>query len=272
MLRKITSLTSFLSFIITLFTSVVLYIVPQGRVAYWADWHFMGLSKTQWGDIHITVGTLFVVMLLIHVWLNWKLIVSYMKNQARELVVMTKPMVISALITLFVAAGTLLHLPPMQQVLDFSESIKDAAIETYGNPPYGHAELSPLKKFCGFLGYDADEALVVLKKAGYGAEISLETEIKDIARTKGVSPQQVLNDIRAGLGGNPFASLPVTPPEGTGKIILSDLSASFGLPMDEVITKLGKQSIIAAPDMTMKEIAKKNGVGPKDVYSALRAE
>lgn len=272
MLRKITSLTSFLSFIITLFTSVVLYIVPQGRVAYWADWHLMGLSKTQWGDIHITVGTLFVVVLLIHVWLNWKPIVAYMKNQARELVVMTRPMIISALITLFVTVGTLLHLPPMQQVLDFSESIKNAATETYGNPPYGHAELSPLNKFCGFLAYDANDALAVLKKAGYGQDITLDTPIKEIARTKGVSPQQVLNDIRAGLGGNPFASLPASPPEGTGKLALTDICSTFGLPMNEVIAKLGTQSITAAPDMTMKEIAKNNGVSPKDVYNALRAE
>lgn len=272
MLRKITSLTSFLSLIITLITSVVLYIVPQGRVAYWADWHLMGLSKEQWGDIHITVGTLFLVMLFIHLWLNWKPITAYMKNQAREMVVMTKPMIISVAITLFVGVGTLFHLPPMQQVLDLGASIKDAAVETYGNPPYGHAELSPLKKFCGFLGFDANEALAALKERGYGEEITLETEIKDIARTKGVSPQQVLDDIRAALGGDPFAALPANAPEGTGKLKLADLAKSFGLPMDDVLAKLAGQSIEATPDMNMKQIAKKNGMSPKDVYTALRTQ
>ena len=62
MLRKIASLTSFLSFIVTLVTSVILYIVPHVRVAYWGAWHFMGLSKGQCGDIHIPVGTLFIVI------------------------------------------------------------------------------------------------------------------------------------------------------------------------------------------------------------------
>lgn len=272
MLRKITSLTSFLSFIITLITSVVLYVVPQGRVAYWADWHLLGLSKTQWGDIHITVGTLFVVVLLIHIFLNWKPIMAYMKNKAREFSFKTMPVIVSLVLTLFVVVGTLVHLPPMQQVLDFSASIKDAAVDTYGNPPYGHAELSPFNKFCGFLGYDAVEALAVLKKAGYGAEITLQTAVKDIAKSKGVSPQQMLNDIRAGLGGDPFAALPATPPEGTGRLTLTDLSSSFGLPIDEVIAKLGDQSIQASPDMTMKDIANKNGMSPKEVYSALRAQ
>jgi hypothetical protein len=37
-LRKITSLTALLSFVLMLVTSIILYIVPQGRVAYWADW------------------------------------------------------------------------------------------------------------------------------------------------------------------------------------------------------------------------------------------
>ncbi|QJB55424.1 DUF4405 domain-containing protein [Pseudodesulfovibrio sp. zrk46] len=271
MLRKITSLTSFISFIVTLITSVVLYVVPQGRVAYWADWHLMGLSKEQWGDIHITVGTLFLVMLFIHLWLNWKPIMSYMKNKSREMVVMTAPMIISVLLTLFVAVGTLFHLPPMQQLLDLGASIKDAAAETYGNPPYGHAELSPLKKFCGFLGFDAKEALAALQQAGYEG-VTLESRIVDIAASKGVSPQQVLNTIRGALGGDPFAGLPAMPPEGTGKLRFADLCTSFGLPLDDALSKLASLSIQADGDMTMKEIGNKNGISPKEVYNALRAK
>ncbi|QGY40093.1 DUF4405 domain-containing protein [Pseudodesulfovibrio cashew] len=272
MLRKITSLTSFLSFIVTLITSVVLYIIPQGRVAYWANWHLMGLSKDQWDDIHITVGTLFVVALLLHIWLNWKPIMAYMKNRARELVVLTPAMVVSVVLTLFVTVGTLFDLPPMKQLLDVSASIKDDAVNTYGNPPYGHAELSPLKKFCGFLGYDADKALAALKAAGYGPDISLNSRIKDIAATKGVSPQMVLNAIRGDQGGDPFLSLPANPPEGTGRLKLTDLAKSFGLPMDKVLSRLAAKSIQADETMTMKEIGNKNGLSPKEVYGALRAE
>ncbi|MBC15816.1 conserved membrane protein of unknown function [Pseudodesulfovibrio profundus] len=273
MLRKITSLTSFLALIITLVTSVILYIVPQGRVAYWADWHLMGLSKEQWGDIHITVGTLFLVMLFIHLWLNWKPITAYMKNQAREMVVMTKPMIISVALTAFVTVGTLLGLPPMQQLIDLGASIKDGAVATYGNPPYGHAELSPLKKFCGFLGFDAEKALAALQQKGYGPDISLQTPVKEIAASKGVSPQQVLDDIRVALGESmdPFAAMPATPPEGTGKLALADICKTFGLPLQEAVAKLNTQSIKADGAWTMKKIANENGMNPKEVYDALRA-
>lgn len=271
-MRRITSLTSLLALIVTLVTSVVLYVVPHGRVAYWADWRFMGFSKDQWGDMHITVGTLFLIVLFVHLWLNWKPIAAYMKNQAREMVVMTKPMIISLALVLFVMVGTLLGLPPMQQLLDLGASIKDEAVATYGTPPYGHAELSPLKKFCGFLGFDAEKALAALLQKGYGPAISLQTPVKDIATTKGVGPQQVLDDIRAALGSSvdPFAAMPATPPEGTGKLALADICKTFGLPLQEAVAKLNTMSIKAEGAWTMKHIARENGMTPKDVYDALR--
>ncbi|MDP4856108.1 MAG: DUF4405 domain-containing protein, partial [Desulfobacterales bacterium] len=76
-LRKIVSLTALLSSLLLLVTSIVLYIVPQGRVAYWADWRLLGLTKTEWTNIHVNFGLLFFVSALLHVYYNWKPIVSY---------------------------------------------------------------------------------------------------------------------------------------------------------------------------------------------------
>ena len=45
-IRRITSLTALLTFILLILTAVILYIVPQGRIAYWANWQLWGLSKT----------------------------------------------------------------------------------------------------------------------------------------------------------------------------------------------------------------------------------
>ena len=81
-LRKITSLTATLSFVLTVVTSTILYLVPQGRVAYWADWRMWGLSKTQWGDIHINVGLLFLLALCVHIYYNWKPLVVYLETGA----------------------------------------------------------------------------------------------------------------------------------------------------------------------------------------------
>ncbi len=72
------------SFVVLIFNSIVLYIAPEGRVAYWSDWRFWGLTKSQWGDQHITIGFLFLAAGLLHVFNNWNLILAYLKNKARK--------------------------------------------------------------------------------------------------------------------------------------------------------------------------------------------
>ena len=270
MLRKFVSLTAMLSFLITLVTSVVLYIVPHGRVAYWADWTFLGLTKDDWGGTHVTTGTLFIAAIALHIWLNWKPLMAYLKNKARELTWRNPVMLASLALTLYVFAGTLFGLPPMRQILDFSASIKDAATTTYGNPPYGHAELSPLGKFCGYLGLDADKAAEALVQAGYSLDNGTATEVQAIARSKGVSPQQVYEDIRAALGGS--SCLPANPPEGLGRLTLSQVCATYGLSLDETVATLAAKSIKADGDMTLKQIAADAGLTPRDVYAVLRGE
>ncbi|WP_287126754.1 DUF4405 domain-containing protein [Desulfobacter sp.] len=89
-IRRVVSLTSALSFVVTVVTSVVLYIVPQGRIAYWANWRLWGLTKEQWGAIHINVGILFIIGLGFHIYYNWKPMMTYLKNNARNLKIFTK--------------------------------------------------------------------------------------------------------------------------------------------------------------------------------------
>lgn len=270
MFRRTVSLTSFLSFIVLAVTSVVLYIQPHGRVAYWADWSLWGLSKTQWGDIHLTVGTLFLTCAILHVWLNWKPVMTYMKNTARELVVFTRPMVYACVLTIFVTAGTLLHIPPMQQLMDLGTWFKDRATATYGNPPYGHAELSPLKKFCGYMGFDLEKAMQALKTEGFTNKVAPETPLLELAEANDTTPQGIYEAIRSALAPDPFAALPPAPPEGTGKMTLADLCAAYGLPLDAAVKKLENAGVTASAGTTLKDMAAASGKSPRDLYSILR--
>ncbi len=44
------------SFAILTVTELVLYIVPQGRVAFWTHWSLLGLGKARWTDVHMLFG------------------------------------------------------------------------------------------------------------------------------------------------------------------------------------------------------------------------
>jgi len=165
-IRKIVSLTSALAFLVMLLTSIILYIVPHGRIAYWSDWRLWGLSKTQWGDIHINTGLLFLIALSLHIYYNWKPIVNYLKGKTKKIKIFTKDFNIAAALVLICILGTYFSIPPFSSILNISADIKDSAVECYGEPPYGHAELSSLKTFTKKMNLDVNECISMLKKEG----------------------------------------------------------------------------------------------------------
>ena len=275
-LRKITSLTALLSFAILMLTSIILYIVPPGRVAYWAEWHLWGLSKTEWDNIHITIGILFLITACLHIYYNWKPMVSYLKNQARKIRIFTREFNAALVLTLFVTLFTYFELPPVFWLIDANTAIKDAASRKYGEPPYGHAELSSLKSFCAKMQLDVETSLNQLKAAGMIVDDAGQS-IAEIAARNQQTPQQiylamqpsVIADIGADDSGR--AVLPDNPPAGFGNQALSKICAHYQLNPDHMLQALSRENIIAEPDMTIRMIAGKNTVSPMDVYLIIKA-
>ncbi len=268
-LRKITSLTMLISFILLVLTSIILYIVPQGRVAYWADWHLWGLSKSQWGDLHINLGFLFLTAGLLHIFYNWKPMIAYMKNRAKELKIFTPAFTVSLILTLVVGIGTLLNIPPMSTVITFGESIKDAAAEKYGEPPYGHAELSSLKLFAKQSDLDLAQAKELLSKAGIVFEDDGQT-ILAISKANKMAPKAVaaimLPAKKQITGDTPF---PDAPPSGFGRKTLAAICTEYSLNIPTIVRELGKQNIKADPEKTIKEIAAANNMDPHAFFGVL---
>lgn len=277
-LKKITSLTAGLSFIVMVVTSVILYIVPQGRIAYWADWRLWGLSKEQWGNIHINTGTLFLLALMLHIYYNWKPIMNYLKNKAKQLTIFTREFNVAVLLTLVCILGTHFQIPPFSSFLDISESIKDRAAETYGEPPYGHAELSSLKTFTQKMGLDLAGSMEQLKTAGLAVEGPEQTLI-DISKKNGVPPQQIFSAMKAGAGdsasrtitADKIIKLPDSPPPGTGNVTLADLCSQFSLNIKVLLRDLDKAGIKADAHLTIKNIAENNRTSPVDIYEHIKA-
>ena len=131
-IRRATSLTALLSFALLILTNVILYIVPHRRVAYWSDWHLWGLTTTQWGSFNINLGLLLLLAILFHIYLNWKLIISYFKDKTERAQVLTTEFNIAKVLTLVFIFGTYLEMPSFLWVVEISESIKDSAAEKYG--------------------------------------------------------------------------------------------------------------------------------------------
>jgi len=270
-IRKITSMTMFVSFIFLVLTSIILYIVPYGRVAYWADWHLWGLTKGQWGDLHINLGFLFLFAGLLHMFYNWAPIKAYMKNKSKELKVFTPSFNVALILTLVVGFGTYFEIPPMSTVINFGNSIKDGSSEKYGEPPYGHAELSSLKLFSKKQELDLDKAGKLLKEAGIQFKDSKDT-LAQIAAANKMSPQKLYEIIKpAGVSseGGAKMTFPDTPPSGFGKKTLGALCSEYDLMYQVIRQGLAKRDIKAEAAMTVKEIAAANDKNPMSVFEAI---
>ena len=271
-LRRVVSLVLFTMIFLMLVSSAILYTSPQGRVAYWSGWTFASLSRTQWINLHVNLGILFLVGGAIHLWYNWRAVLFYLRNSSRRLVVLTGEFATALAVVVLLLVGTQLALPPFDWVEDGSEAFKDAASERYGEPPYGHAELSTLATFTGRVELDLDEATARLTAAGYEVAGSGETLV-DIATTNGVTPQLLyaaMQPPRDVADGPP--PMPREPRAGTGKRVLAELCAEYGFAAQDVVSVLAAAGIDAVPEATLKEIAANSGTSPDEVYEAIRRQ
>lgn len=268
-LRKIASLTALISFVLEMLTSVILYIVPQGRVAYWSDWRLWGLSKTQWGSLHVNLGLLFLIAICLHIYYNWNPIVAYLKNKGAELRVFTKDFTVALLLTLVFSLGTYWELPPFSTIISIGEQIKEAAAKKYGEPPYGHAELSSLLTFSKKVELDLDASLTRLAAAKIRVTDPGQS-IADIARMNNLNPkavyQAMLPPEQAGQG----KTLPTSPPAGFGKKSLADICQAYNLDIKAVLQGFADRRITAREAMSIKEIAAENNTSPMDIFELLR--
>jgi hypothetical protein len=193
-MKKTVSLIMLYSMLAMTYTGIMLFVAPEGKVAYWVNWSMLGMSKTQFGNMHVSFMILFVLATIFHIYFNFRLMVSYMKDKVKKFVFFTKENLIALGITFAFIFGTLYITPPFSNLFSFEKDIKHYWADTLGKPPYGHAELSSLKTFCKRTGYDLDEAILALEKNGIKVNSSKDN-LKKIADANNITPAQVYDVI-----------------------------------------------------------------------------
>jgi hypothetical protein len=194
--RILISLVTAFSFVAMSLSGIAAFIVPQGKVAYWTNWTFLGLSKTQWGNIHITTSVLFLIAGIWHTCYNWTPLMQYLRGIPGRMRVTWRDLAIATLVTLFFTVGGVTKTPPLNYILSFNNWIKESWVKTPADdPPFGHAELLSLKGFCKKMYIDTGDALRELRQAGLVvADENLTVE--QIARTNRLTPANVYQVIK----------------------------------------------------------------------------
>ena len=270
-LRRIVSLSMMLSILGMLVTSIILYIVPQGRVSYWAGWTLWGLGKSQWGAIHTNFGFLMLVSGTFHIYYNWRPMTSYMKNKARDFKLFTPNFNVAFLVFAAVAGLTIMGWPPAVWIQDLRTSLEDRSAEVLGEPPYGHAEESSLRVFLRNVGMDPEVAKTNLKAAGIAIP-DPEISILDLAEENGMTPRELYEAIKGPEDQRTTDPLPIptSMPMGSGRLTLEAFCQQYNRDVAEAVTILEAAGLVVDPKLSLKDIGANNEMEALDILDALR--
>ena len=166
------SLTTFLltfAALLMVVSSVVLFVLPHGRIAFWNDFRIWGLSKEQWEAIHVTGGILLLLSSIVHLYFNWKMLMTHIARQKLA-------MLLAFLATGVFFIGSAAEVPPFSTVMDLSESAKTSWKAE--PPPVPHYEYRTLREISEQENTPLDTIVQKLEQAGIkdvDADDSLKT-------------------------------------------------------------------------------------------------
>ena len=194
--RPFVSLLTTFSFIIATISGSVLYISPQGRIAFWQNWTILGLGKAEWSSLHTLACFLFATTSLVHVAFNWRSLLKYLRSRVGESLGYRRELGGAITVTVLFVVSALYGLPPLNGVVTFGEQMKSSwAKEADNEPPFPHAELLTLKGLTTRQGIDTGAALNCLQQQGLRVRSERET-LQIIARNNGVAPSSIYALIR----------------------------------------------------------------------------
>jgi hypothetical protein len=303
--RAFFSVLATLSFIGMVFTGVILFIVPPGRIANWTGWTIIGLSKHQWIGLHDWFSIIFIIAAVFHIYLNWRPLVSYFKSKVSKAFALRIEWALALVVCCVVFIGTLVDIRPFSSLLVWNENIKHSWDNPQRRAPVPHAELLSLSELAKQAGDVSVETIVSnLKSRGIEVE-SADVVLGDLAAANNMTPAH-LYDIalgqagpgrgqgghgqrggRQGTGGHGFGgpggraeqnadiidSGTEHQQEGTirgiGRMTLKSYCDQTGLDVNAAVKKLQDAGYNASSDMTIRGIADSAGVHPSQIRTLI---
>lgn len=186
----VTLLVSF-SGLVMIVSGLIIYVMPEGRVAYWTNWRLMGLGKEQWGTMHTCLSLIFFAAAIFHIYYNWRTLLSHLKDRIKRTFSLRKELIAALLISAFCLHGSIVGYAPFTSVMDLGKTIKKSWYAGQDvHPPFPHAELMPLKQLTKRIDLSLQGALEHLREKGFTVE-SGNVTLKELASGSTLSPAQI---------------------------------------------------------------------------------
>ena len=190
-LRAFVSLAALLFFLMMAFSGIAVYIKPEGSIASWQDWTFIGIGKGAWEELHTLSAIIFLLFSVVHIILNWRFLGLYLKQKR----LLKREFVLGIILLLVVTFSSLFQLPPLSFLMDAGEFLSDSWAGR-GIPPFEGAEEMSLRELCASAEVDVSlgKALERLAEAGLENVDSSES-LEQLSAEQGKSPAELFRII-----------------------------------------------------------------------------
>lgn len=279
--RAVTSMMTTGGFLIMGGTGLMLFATPEGRLAYWVDWSLGGLTKEEWGAIHVTSSLLFLIAGFVHLWFNWRQFVGYLRRRLQQKVSIRPEAPAAFALLAVLVAGTLWGVPPFTWVIDLSTAIKASwSVDASMEPPFGHAEEATLDTLALRTATPAGAIIGAIRDAGFKVETTSET-MRRIADRNGTSPAEIWVEVAKRVPSvipAPVDANAAWTPElvdqrfegaGFGAKTLEQVATELALPADEVLRKLADAGITADKGDRLKAAAEEAKATPTELLKVI---
>jgi len=268
-LRSFTSFSLVISTIIMSWSGFILYVAPPGRIANWGTWKLMLFTKSEWQALHTIFSYLFFILVLVHLFfVNWKAFLTYFKSKLKAGLNKKWELVAAVIITALIFIGTLRSWTPFSPVMKFGEKLKESWEGDFTAPPVLHMEIYTLEKLAIDLDSVAPTELVKTLLENNIKVVGIEQTLKDIANSNNLTPSAVYEILFTKYKKH---SGPVTGevPQGIGKYTVGSAAKKSGKELSLLLKILKDKGVDANSETTLRSIADKLGMSPRDVYTML---
>jgi len=298
--RAFVSVMVTLSFIMLSVTGIVLFIAPPGRITNWSGWTIVGLDKHQWSLVHICFSISFLVMSLLHIYLNWRILIGYFKSRLSRRFALRWDWSLALVLCLVLFFGSWLRFWPFSEVYNFHEDIKNSWETQQIAAPLDHAELLTLSELADRTGANLFDIIQNLQARDIHIG-SPDIIVEDLAQNYNLSPAQLYNIALGSTGTglrrnreiNPTGA-PETEPgqkdllgsrpgqgtrqglrggggqmRGMGRLTLKQYCQTENFDIEKALKKLAAAGVIVHENMSLREIADQLGVHPSEIQTII---
>lgn len=262
------------AFVVLTVTGIVLYIVPQGRVAYWVHWSLAGMEKEQWGWIHMMFGGVFIISGFLHLFYNWQPFKKYVADRVKGHIKPKQEIFIATAITIAIIAVSALNIPPASWIIDLNSWIKGTWVTSPElEPPFGHAEESSLAGIAKKMNIDVEKAMQELESNGIEFTGKKDT-LENISRLNNTTPMYIYGLILRHKMSSSIEDIKLITAEdieakysgtGLGRKSLAEICLEIEIDLGTGLDKLSNAGISASGDDVARDIAEKYSRSPIDL-------